>query len=54
MTHPQLLSIATLLAMMAIFIWGRFRYDVTAIKHCWLRLHLASTQDAFQGLPTIS
>ncbi|MDP1026855.1 hypothetical protein Q5H91_06500 [Sphingomonas sp. KR1UV-12] len=31
MTTPQILSIATLIGMMALFLWGRFRYDVTAI-----------------------
>ena len=31
MTLPQYLSLATLTAMMALFIWGRFRYDVVAV-----------------------
>ena len=31
MTTPQWLSIATLAGMMALFVWGRFRYDVTAV-----------------------
>lgn len=31
MTTPQLLSVAVLAGMMALFIWGRFRYDVVAI-----------------------
>ena len=31
MTLPQYLSIATLIGMMALFIWGKFRYDVVAI-----------------------
>jgi hypothetical protein len=31
MTIQQWLSVATLGAMMALFLWGRFRYDVTAI-----------------------
>lgn len=31
MTLPQILSIATLAGMMALFVWGRFRYDVVAI-----------------------
>ena len=30
MTTPQILSFAVILAMMAAFIWGRFRYDVVA------------------------
>jgi di/tricarboxylate transporter len=31
MTTPQWLSLATLAGMMALFVWGRFRYDVTAV-----------------------
>jgi di/tricarboxylate transporter len=31
MTFQQWLSIATLAGMMALFLWGKFRYDVTAI-----------------------
>lgn len=31
MTHMQWLSVATLAAMMGLFLWGRFRYDVTAV-----------------------
>lgn len=31
MTLPQILSIAIITAMMAFFVWGRFRYDVVAI-----------------------
>lgn len=31
MTQPQWLSLATLGGMMALFLWGRFRYDVTAV-----------------------
>lgn len=30
MTTPQILSFAVIFAMMAAFIWGRFRYDVVA------------------------
>jgi di/tricarboxylate transporter len=30
MTTPQVLSFAVIIAMMAAFIWGRFRYDVVA------------------------
>ncbi len=30
MTTPQILSFAVIIAMMAAFIWGRFRYDVVA------------------------
>lgn len=51
MTHPQLLSVATLLAMMALFIWGRFRYDVTAVIALLaaLSLGLVQPKDAFKG-----
>ncbi|MGN6268378.1 MAG: SLC13 family permease [Sphingomonas sp.] len=31
MTLPQILSVATLIGMMALFVWGKFRYDVVAI-----------------------
>src|SRR5690349_2883638 len=31
MTFQQWLSVLTLAGMMALFLWGRFRYDVTAI-----------------------
>ena len=31
MTAPQWLSIATLAATMALFIWGRLRYDLVAM-----------------------
>jgi di/tricarboxylate transporter len=31
MTLPQILSIAVLVGMMALFLWGRFRYDVVAV-----------------------
>lgn len=31
MTQPQWLSLATLGGMMILFLWGRFRYDVTAV-----------------------
>lgn len=31
MTTPQYLSIAVLVGMMAMFLWGRFRYDLVAI-----------------------
>src|SRR5690242_15741483 len=30
MTYPQILSFAVLAGMMALFVWGRFRYDVVA------------------------
>ncbi|MEH3046266.1 SLC13 family permease [Sphingomonas adhaesiva] len=51
MTLPQLLSIATLIGMMALFIWGRFRYDVTAIIALLVALLLGIVKpgDAFRG-----
>ena len=51
MTTPQLLSIATLLGMMGLFIWGRFRYDVTAIIALLaaLALGIVSPKQAFTG-----
>jgi di/tricarboxylate transporter len=51
MTLPQYLSIATLLGMMAMFIWGRFRYDVTAILALLaaLALRIVKPADAFKG-----
>lgn len=51
MTIPQYLSIATLTGMMALFIWGRFRYDVTAIIALLaaLALGIVSPKNAFKG-----
>ncbi|MEH3123219.1 MAG: SLC13 family permease [Sphingomonas phyllosphaerae] len=51
MTTPQLLSIATLIGMMALFIWGRFRYDVVAIIALLasLALGIVAPDDAFKG-----
>ena len=51
MTLPQLLSIATLVGMMALFIWGRFRYDVTAIIALLaaLALGIVKPKEAFTG-----
>ncbi|MEH3038307.1 MAG: SLC13 family permease [Sphingomonas adhaesiva] len=51
MTLPQILSIATLIGMMALFIWGRFRYDVTAIVALLaaLLLGIVSPAEAFKG-----
>jgi di/tricarboxylate transporter len=51
MTLPQILSIATLAGMMALFIWGRFRYDVTAIIALLaaLALGIVKPKDAFTG-----
>lgn len=51
MTLPQMLSIATLLGMMGLFVWGRFRYDVTAIIALLaaLVLGIVKPADAFKG-----
>lgn len=51
MTLPQILSIATLLGMMGLFVWGRFRYDVTAIIALLaaLVLGIVKPADAFKG-----
>lgn len=51
MTLPQYLSIATLVGMMVLFIWGRFRYDLTAIIALLaaLVLGLVKPSEAFRG-----
>jgi len=51
MTLPQMLSIATLAGMMALFVWGRFRYDVTAILAllAGLALGIVKPKEAFTG-----
>lgn len=51
MTAPQWLSIGTLAAMMILFIWGRFRYDVTAILALLaaLAVGIVKPEDAFSG-----
>ena len=51
MTIPQYLSIATLVGMMGLFIWGRFRYDVTAIIALLaaLALGIVKPDAAFRG-----
>ena len=51
MTTPQYLSIALLVAMMAMFVWGRFRYDVTAMLAllAGLALGIVKPKDAFTG-----
>ena len=51
MTLPQTLSIAILIGMMALFIWGRFRYDVTAIISLLaaLLVGIVAPADAFKG-----
>lgn len=51
MTQPQILSVALLVGMMALFLWGRFRYDVTAILAllAGLALGLVKPKQAFTG-----
>jgi di/tricarboxylate transporter len=51
MTTPQILSVATLAGMMAMFVWGRFRYDITAILALLaaLALGIVKPKDAFSG-----
>ncbi len=51
MTTPQWLSIGTLIGMMILFIWGRFRYDVTAgiALICALAMGIVRPKDAFSG-----
>lgn len=51
MTTPQWLSVATLVGMMVLFLWGRFRYDVTAIIALLaaLSLGIVTPKDAFSG-----
>lgn len=51
MTTGQILSIALLVAMMGVFVWGRFRYDVTAILAllAGLALGLVKPKQAFTG-----
>ena len=51
MTLPQILSLATLAGMMALFIWGRFRYDVTAVIALLtaLALGIVKPAEAFRG-----
>ncbi|MEO5938470.1 MAG: SLC13 family permease [Sphingomonas sp.] len=51
MTTPQILSIALLFVMMALFIWGKFRYDVTAMLAllAGLALGIVKPKEAFTG-----
>ena len=51
MTLPQWLSIGTLAGMMALFLWGRFRYDVTAVIALLaaLTLGIVKPEEAFSG-----
>ncbi|SFB19898.1 Di-and tricarboxylate transporter [Rhizobium sp. NFR07] len=51
MTTPQILSFAVIAAMMAVFIWDRFRYDVVACCALVLAvvLGVVPTDQAFSG-----
>ena len=51
MTTSQWLSVGTLVGMMALFLWGRFRYDVTAVIALLaaLALGIVKPKDAFTG-----
>ncbi|MBT2187640.1 SLC13 family permease [Sphingobium nicotianae] len=51
MTTPQWLSIGTLIGMMALFLWGRFRYDVTAVIALLaaVAIGIVKPKDAFSG-----
>lgn len=51
MTHMQWLSVAMLAAMMGLFLWGRFRYDVTAVIALLgaVAVGLVKPADAFTG-----
>ena len=51
MTISQWLSIATLAGMMGLFIWGRFRYDITAVIALLaaLLVGIVKPKDAFTG-----
>lgn len=51
MSTPQWLSVAVLTGMMGLFIWGRFRYDVTAILALLaaLAVGIVKPEDAFSG-----
>ncbi len=51
MTVEQWLSVAVLFGMMALFLWERFRYDVTAIiaLMCAIALGLVKPDQAFTG-----
>ncbi|MBS0480023.1 MAG: SLC13 family permease [Proteobacteria bacterium] len=51
MTTPQLLSGALLFAMMGFFIWGKFRYDVTAMLAllAGLATGIVKPREAFTG-----
>lgn len=51
MTVPQILSLCTLGGMMALFVWERFRYDVTAVLAliAAIAIGIVKPEDAFKG-----
>ncbi|MBX3592975.1 SLC13 family permease [Sphingomonas sp.] len=51
MTLPQILSVAVLVGMMALFLWGRFRYDLVAVMALLaaLAVGVVKPADAFKG-----
>ena len=51
MSIPQWYSIGTLVGMMVLFLWGRFRYDVTAVIALLaaLAFGIVAPADAFKG-----
>jgi di/tricarboxylate transporter len=51
MTLPQMLSIAVLVGMMALFLWGKFRYDVVAVMALLAAVAagIVKPADAFRG-----
>lgn len=51
MTLPQILSVAVLLGMMALFLWGKFRYDVVAVMALLaaVAVGIVKPADAFRG-----
>jgi di/tricarboxylate transporter len=50
-TLPQILSVGVLVAMMALFVWGKFRYDLVAVMALLaaLALGVVSPKEAFTG-----
>ena len=51
MTTPQILSFAVLAGMMALFLWGRIRYDMVAVLSLLaaVLVGIVSPDDAFSG-----
>ena len=51
MSVPQWLSVVTLIGMMSLFLWGRFRYDVTAVIALLaaVLIGIVKPADAFKG-----